>query len=294
MERFALIVSYVALLARIFLVGIEKIIVRLLGNREGKADVNLAATFLFFIIGAIVLTPISLFVPFTGIKFLIPCYISSLFYTIYAYAFVVSLATGETSLVTPIYSLNGLVLVLFSFFFLSEPFTLTKVIGVLLMMLGASLLADIRNPFYSLKYLFSDIPTRMMFLAIVSQSSGRVIDKYYLPDIEPVIYSTILYFFISFNLLVVLILRGNIGVVKKVFSEKPMLSIASGFTNGFSYLFLLYAIAKLDLSVAEPLTNLSVILTLLLSAVFFRENILSKLPGTMIILVGGWLLYLNF
>ena len=289
-----MIVSYIALLARIFLVGIEKIIVRLLGNREGKADVNLAATFLFFIIGAIVLTPISFFVPFTDIQFLIPCYISSLFYTIYAYAFVASLATGETSLVTPIYSLNGLVLVLFSFFFLSEPFTLTKVIGVLLMMIGASLLADIRNPFYSLKYLFSDIPTRMMFLAVVSQSSGRVIDKYYLPDIEPVLYSTILYFFISFNLLVVLILRGNIGVVKKVFLEKPMLSIASGFTNGFSYLFLLYAIAKLDLSVAEPLTNLSVILTLLLSAVFFRENILAKLPGTMIILAGGWLLYLNF
>ena len=162
------------------------------------------------------------------------------------------------------------------------------------MMLGASLLADIRNPFYSLKYLFSDIPTRMMFLAIVSQSSGRVIDKYYLPDIEPVIYATVLYFFISFNLLVVLILRGNIGVVKKVFLEKPMLSIASGFTNGFSYLFLLYAITKLDLSVAEPLTNLSVILTLLLSAGFFQENILAKLPGTIIILAGGWLLYLNF
>ena len=88
--------------------------------------------------------------------------------------------------------------------------------------------------------------------------------------------------------------RGSTGMVKKVYLEKPMLSIASGFTNGFSYLFLLYAITNLDLSVAEPLTNLSVILTLLLSAVFFRENILTKLPGTILILAGGWLLYLNF
>lgn len=286
--------SYAALIIRILLVGVEKIIVRLLGNRQGDVDVNLAATFLFFIIGAIILTPISFFVPFTGMRFLIPCYISSLFYTIYAYAFVASLATGETSLVTPVYSLNGLVLVLFSFFFLSEPFTLTKVIGVLSMMLGASLLADIRNPFSSLKYLFRDLPTRMMFLAIISQSSGRIIDKYYLPNIEPIIYAAILYFFISFNLLVVLMVRGSTDVVKKVFLEKPMLSIASGFTNGFSYLFLLYAITNLDLSVAEPLTNLSVILTLLLSAVFFRENILTKLPGTILILAGGWLLYLNF
>ena len=286
--------SYAALIARILLVGVEKVIVRLLGNRQGDVEVNLAATFLFFIVGAAILAPISFFVPFTGMRFLITCYISSLFYTVYAYTFVASLATGETSLVTPVYSLNGLVLVLFSFFFLSEPFTMTKVIAVFLMMLGASLLADLRNPFYSLKHLFCDLPTRMMFLAIVSQSSGRIIDKYYLPNIEPVIYSTILYFFISLNLLVVLIVRGSTGTIKKVFLEKPMLSIASGFTNGFSYLFLLYAIADLDLSVAEPLTNLSVILTLFLSVFFFRENILTKLPGTILILVGGWLLYLNF
>jgi uncharacterized membrane protein len=266
----------------------------MLGDRQGDIDYNLAATFLFFIFGAIILVPLSLFVPVTSILFLIPCYISSLLYTIYAYAFVASLATGETSLVTPIYSLNGLILVIFSFFFLSEPLTLTKVIGVLLMITGASFLKDIWNPLYSLQYIITDIPTRMMFLAIVSQSLGRIIDKYYLPNIHPVIYATVLYFFISFNLLAMLFIRGNIKIVKEVLFEKPKLSISSGITNGFSYLFLLYAMRQLDLSLAEPLSNLSVILTLLFSAIIFRENILEKIPGTIIILAGGWLLYLNF
>ncbi len=283
-----------ALLARIFLVAIEKIIVRMLGNRQGDVDSNLAATFLFFIFGALILAPMSILVPLSSILFLIPCYISSILYTIYAYSFVTALATGETSLVTPIYSLNGLVLVLFSFFFLSESFTLTKVIGALLMIVGTSLLKDIRNPLYSLQYLINDLPTRMMFLAMVSQSLGRIIDKYFLPNSHPVWYAAVLYFFISVNLLIILFFRGNIRAIKRVFSKKPTLSISSGIINGFSYLFLLYAMQQIDLSLAEPLTNLSVILTLLFSAIIFRESIVQKLPGTIIILVGGWLLYLNF
>jgi len=289
-----IIVSYVALLARVILIAFEKIIVRLLGDREGDADINLTATFLFFVIGALILSPLSLFFSVKGIEFLLPCYLSSLLYTIYAYSFVTALATGETSLVTPVYSLNGLILVLFSFFLLSEPLTLTKITGVLLMIVGVSLLKDIRNPLYSLKYLISNLPARMMFLAIISQSLGRIIDKHYLSNIEPVIYATVLYFFISFNLFLVLLFRRKVTMIKKVFLEKPKLSLASGFTNGFSYLFLLYAIQRLDLSVAEPFTNLSVIITLLFSALIFGENIAEKLPGTIIILVGGWLLYLNF
>lgn len=83
-------------------------------------------------------------------------------------------------------------------------------------------------------------------------------------------------------------------MVLDVLREKPKLSIMSGFTNGFSYLFLLYAIQKIDLSIAEPLTNLSLILTLLFSAFFFKENILEKMPGSVLILTGGWFLYLNF
>jgi uncharacterized membrane protein len=51
---------------------------------------------------------------------------------------------------------------------------------------------------------------------------------------------------------------------------------------------------QIDLSLAEPLTNLSLVLTLLFSLLFFKENIMEKLPGSILILLGGWFLYLNF
>ena len=266
----------------------------MLGDRQGNIDYNLSATFLFFIFGAIILLPLAVFIPVNNLIFLLPCYGSSLLYTIYSYSFVTSLATGETSLVTPIYSLNGLILLIFSFLFLAEPFTLTKIIGVILMIVGVSLLKNIRNPLYSIGYIITDIPSRMMFLAVTSQCLGRIIDKYYLPNVHPITYSTILYFFIALNLLVILLIKRKANTILKVFHEKPIVSITSGLINGFSYLFLLYAMQQIDLSLAEPLTNLSLVLTLLFSFLFFKENVIEKLPGSILILLGGWFLYLNF
>ena len=281
-------------MARIIFIAFEKIFVRMLGDRQGNIDYNLSATFLFFIFGAIILLPLAVFIPVNNLIFLLPCYGSSLLYTIYSYSFVTSLATGETSLVTPIYSLNGLILLIFSFLFLTEPFTLTKIIGVILMIVGVSLLKNIRNPLYSIGYIITDIPSRMMFLAVTSQCLGRIIDKYYLPNVHPITYSTILYFFIALNLLVILLIKRKANTILKVFHEKPIVSITSGLINGFSYLFLLYAMQQIDLSLAEPLTNLSLVLTLLFSFLFFKENVIEKLPGSILILLGGWFLYLNF
>jgi len=162
------------------------------------------------------------------------------------------------------------------------------------MIVGVSLLKNIRNPFYSIQYIIQDIPSRMMFLAVTSQCLGRIIDKYFLPNVHPVTYATVLYFFIAFNLIVILFIRKKSRMIVRVFHEKPIISIISGLINGFSYLFLLYAMLQIDLSIAEPLTNLSLILTLFFSLLFFRENILEKLPGSLLILAGGWFLYLNF
>jgi len=231
----------------------------MLGDRQGDIDYNLSATFLFFIFGAIILTPLAFFIPIKNFIFLLPCYGSSLLYTVYSYSFVTSLATGET-----------------------------------LMIVGVSLLKNIRNPFYSIQYIIQDIPSRMMFLAVTSQCLGRIIDKYYLPNVHPITYSTILYFFIAFNLLVILLIRVKIKTIIEVFKKKPILSITSGLVNAFSYLFLLFAMQQIDLSLAEPLTNLSLILTLLFSLLLFKENIMEKLPGSILILLGGWFLYLNF
>jgi uncharacterized membrane protein len=87
-------------------------------------------------------------------------------------------------------------------------------------------------------------------------------------------------------------MRGKIKMVSRVFWEKPKLAILVDLLTLFYYFYSMLCSNRL--SIAEPLANLSLILTLFFSALLFQENIREKIPGTIIILIGGWLLYLNF
>ncbi|MCT4604525.1 MAG: EamA family transporter [Marinisporobacter sp.] len=288
-----MILSYIALVLRIILMSVERIVVRLLGNDEGDIYSNTAASFLFFFIGALFLLPFNLFVEIDNFKFLIPCYISSLVYAVGFVAYVTALSTGEVSLVTPIHSLNSLFLMILSFLFLGEAITITKVIGVIIMIAGLSILKRIGSPLKSIKFILNDSSCRWMLLFVVLQSLGRIVDKYFYVSASPVLYSTVLYFFIALNIWIFLFVKKKRRFIHSVFNGKKAISIISGAINGFAYLFLLIALNHIELSIAEPFTQVSMIITMILSYIFFQENIKEKIPGSILILIGGWLLLYN-
>ncbi|WP_069649939.1 DMT family transporter [Caloranaerobacter ferrireducens] len=288
-----MLLSYIALLGRVLLLSLERIVVRLLGNNQKNIYSNVSATFLFFFIGALSLLPFSLFININDFDFLIPCYISSILYTIGAVAYVTSLSVGEVSLVTPINSLNSLFLMILSFVFLNEQITIEKFIGIVIIVTGLSILKKEGNPLKSLKYIINNKACRLMFLYVFLQSMGRILDKYFYVTVHPVTYATILYFFISINLLIFLLITKKTKYISDVFNAKRGISIISGCINGFSYLFLLVALKNIELSIAEPITQVSMILTLIFTYIFFKENIKEKIPGSILILIGGWILLTN-
>jgi transporter family protein len=87
-----------------------------------------------------------------------------------------------------------------------------------------------------------------------------------------------------------LLAKGRLNLVWNLIAQKPWVSFTSGAINAFSYLFLLYAMQWVELSVIEPLTQSSTLLTLVLSAIIFKETIKEKLPGVVLILIGSYLL----
>lgn len=288
-----MILSYIALVGRVLLLALERIVVRLLGNDQKDIYSNVSATFLFFFIGALSLLPFSLFIKINDFNFLIPCYISSVLYTIGSVAYVKSLSVGEVSLVTPIHSLNSLFLLILSFIFLNEQITIQKFIGIVIIVVGLSILKKQGNPLKSLKYIINNTACRLMFLYVFLQSMGRILDKYFFVTVHPVTYATVLYFFISINLYVFLLITKKTKYIKDLYNAKKGISIISGSINGFSYLFLLVALNHIELSIAEPITQVSMILTLIFSYIFFKENIKEKIPGSILILIGGWILLSN-
>ncbi|MFN1844429.1 hypothetical protein ACK2FW_16280 [Clostridioides difficile] len=83
------------------LLAFERVVVRLLGDEEGDIYKNIASSVSYFsLIGGVCLLPFSITDRVSDWSFLIPCYISSLVYSIGSVAYVTSLATGEVSLVT--------------------------------------------------------------------------------------------------------------------------------------------------------------------------------------------------
>lgn len=286
-----MLLSYISLFIRVVLLSFERIVVRMLGDEEGDIYKNISSSFLFFFIGGVCLLPFCLFVKVNSWTFLIPCFLSSIVYSVGSVAYVTSLATGETSLVTPINSLNSLFLLIVSFIFLGEALSLGKVIGIFVMLAGVFMLKNIKEPLKSIKAIVNNVPCRLMILYIIMQSIGRVIDKMFYVDVSPVLYSTVLYFFVGLNLFVVLMIKKKAYVIKDIFLDKKMPSIVSGAINGYSYLALLFALNNIELSVAEPFTQVSMILTMVLAHFIFKESIKEKISGSVLILIGGWLLF---
>ncbi|ENY8355724.1 EamA family transporter [Clostridioides difficile] len=287
-----MILSYFALLIRVVLLAFERVVVRLLGDEEGDIYKNIASSFLFFFIGGVCLLPFSIMDRVSDWSFLIPCYISSLVYSIGSVAYVTSLATGEVSLVTPINSLNSLFLLLLSVIFLGEGLSLAKVAGIIIMIGGVFILKKVSSFLKNVSVIFNNLPCRLMFLYIFLQSVGRVLDKAFFVQVSPILYSTILYFFVGLNLFIFLAFKKKQKIICEIFTNKKGLSILSGAINGYSYLALLIALNNLELSIAEPFSQVSMIITLILAHFIFKENIKGKIPGSILILIGGWLLLL--
>lgn len=288
-----MIIAWLAMISRIVLMAFEKICVRLMGDDSGNLDKNIATTFIFFIIGTASLLPFLFFAKISDLNFLIPCLLSSFIYSFSFVFYVMSLATGETSLVTPINSLNSVVIMFMAFIFLGESISYGKFAGIFLIVAGISILKGLKSPVKSIKGILNDKACRYMLLSVVLLSTGRTVDKAFLPEVDPVLYSIALYLLISVYLLTFLLIRKKGGEIKYMFFRRPLISISGGIINGLSYLLLLLAMKKIELSIAEPLTNVSIIITMFLSYLFFKEKIKEKLPGGILIISGGILLATN-
>ncbi|MFW6324828.1 MAG: EamA family transporter, partial [Desulfovibrionales bacterium] len=86
--------------------------------------------------------------------------------------------------------------------------------------------------------------------------------------------------------------KGRLPALFALVQARPGLSLLSGAINGFSYLFLLVALQHIEVSVAEPASMLGMVVTVLLSGWIFKEKILDRLVGVLVMIAGTWLLFL--
>lgn len=279
--------AYLALTGRILMLGYERIVVKQLG--QGSDSVG--AAFLFFSIATIFLTPVLFFIemPETW-SFLWWVLLAAAIYSNTFVLYVRSLSLGEASLVGPLYNFNVFFLVILTTIFLGENLSFLRILGIALLFYGTSYLNRQRNIFRSFKALFSDKACQLMILCSLLMAFGRTIDGYAVQSVSPFFYSFALYLFISVFLLLFLILKKRTGNMVRLFKEKPVRSSVAAFINAYSYLFLVIAFTKIDVSIAEPASMLSMIVTVILAHFIFGEKIRDRIIGVIIMIMGAWLL----
>lgn len=279
--------GYLFLLGRIVLLGYEKIVVKKVGDKSN----SIVASFLFFFTAIFFLLPFAFGKnPSLNLGTLKYGILSGFIYSISFILYVKSLALGEASLVGPLYNFNVFFLLILTTIFLKEPFTLTKFIGLSLLVYGASFLNKQENLWMSLKILFDKKETLLMMGSSFLIAIGRTIDGFVVGSIDPMFYCFFLYLVISIYQFFYIIFRKEIREIPKLFKEKTTLVLIAGAINAYSYLFLLIAFKSIDVSIAEPLSMLSMIITLILAKNTFKEDIRTRSIGVIIMILGAWIL----
>ncbi|PMQ01992.1 MAG: hypothetical protein CBR30_03090 [Dictyoglomus sp. NZ13-RE01] len=281
--------AYLAILGRIILLGYEKIVVK----KVGENNDSMATSFLFFALAILFLFPFVFLdkIP-KNLEFLPYGLTSSFIYSLSFFLYVKSLSLGEASLVGPLYNFNVFFLLLLTTIFLGEAFTINKLIGLSLLVYGASFLNRQENVFKSLKILIKKKESFLMILSSLLIAIGRTIDGFLMGKISALFYTFFLYFAISVFQFLYLLIGKKLREVAKVFKNNTLYVFIASAINAYSYLLLLIAFKKVPVSIAEPLSMLSMILTVIFAHYLLKENIGLRIVGVLIMILGSFILFL--
>jgi transporter family protein len=281
-----------AMAGRIALLGFEKIVFKRLGTGRD----SLAVLFLVGFAGAVMLLPFSIGEKVASWGFLPVASASALVYLTGITLYVKALSEGEVSLVSPVYSFNVFFLLLLSVLFLGESLTAWKIAGMAIMVVGSAFLNRAFGWASSLKALCADRACRIMIAASLLIAVGRVIDARVvglLAENPPTVaYAVVQSGFMALFAFIALLFRGKARVPFDLFRERPLPALGAVACNIYAYLLLLFALRGMEVSLAEPLSMLGTLISVVLARVMFGEAIRDRLVGATVMIGGAWLMFL--
>jgi len=279
-------VAWLAVGVRIGLVGAERVLLKRLGGKGGA----LAATFVFFAVGAVGMTPFALNAGPVHPAYLLLALPSAAVYTVAFLCYVSALREGEVSAIGPLGSTNAIFVVLLAAALYGESLTLAKVAGTLLIVGGAAALQAGSRLSMGLRRLARDRPARRMLAYAVLLALTRMLDKAGAGQAPAIVYAWTVFVAIAGLLAVELVRRGRMSEVVQCVAAAPAVALGAGLCNGGSFLLLVVALSRLPVSLAEPLTALSLLVSAILARLWLHEPIRARWLPTLAVVAGSWLL----
>ena len=202
----------------------------------------------------------------------------------------------EISGALPLMVLTPGLVAFLAFLFLGESLSPWKVGGMALMVWGSTFLNPGVSLGASLRALAANRPCRTMMVASLFIAAGRVVDARVvglLAEHPPTVpYALVQAAFSGLYALAFLAVRRRTSLPWRLLRSRPRACLVAGACNIYAYLLLLLALRGLEVSLAEPLSMLGILLSVVLAHFVFHEPLKGRLLGSCLMLLGAWGLFL--
>lgn len=271
---------------RIILLGFERIFGKILTKNSSP----IISAWGFFGFSTLMFLPFINYLNFDIIK------VSLISGTIYSFSFFLymyALSKEDVSVVAPLYNINAIFLIFISFLFLSEKITIQKIVGSILMIYGVSYLKKEKSISGSYKNILKSKGALAMIISSLLMAIGRVVDGFLTTSFNKLGYSLGVYLIITIYFFTVSLLSHKNVKVHIDYTKKNIIYLLlGGFCNAYAYFALLMAFKYMDVSIAEPVSMISALVSVIFSYIFFKEKIKVRIFGTILLISGAFVIYL--
>ena len=229
---------------------------------------------IFFLITGETINNVSIYIILSGITtaLLLICYFKALYY-------------ADVNKVTPIDKTSIILTLLLSYMLFKEEITYTKIISIILILLGTYLMVDIKNNKTNSKWIIYAILTSI-FTSLIT-----IFGKYGMSNLS-INASILIRSFIAFIIIwIYIFIKRKHKLLRTLEKRNTIYIILSSFTTWLSWLFYFNALNNGETSIVFTIEKLSIVVTITLSTLILKEKLAKKsIIGLIIILFSTILL----
>ena len=201
-----------------------------------------------------------------------------------------ALQLGDGNKVTPIDKSSTVLTILFAFLFLGEPVGIFKVIGMIAIAVGTYLMIA-RQPGGT------SAPSNRRWIIYVVLSAvfaalTSILGKIGIQEVESNLGTAIRTGVVLVMAWIVVFVTHGQRELRRIDGKSWLFILLSGLTTGLSWLCYYRALQDGPASVVAPIDKLSILVTILFSAVFLREKLTRKAAVGLVLVTAGTLVML--
>ncbi|MBE3590337.1 MAG: hypothetical protein IMW98_05895 [Firmicutes bacterium] len=272
--------AWLLLGARIGLIGVERLLLKALGRGASAA----AATFLFFALGAAALTPWGLAQPLAP-PARAAAVMSGLVFSVAFLFYLRSLALDELSRVAPLGGLADVFTLALAAALDAAPVGAAQALGTLLILGGVAALEG--AGWRGLMGLARRRSGVYMVAYAALLAAERLIDQRGGAGAPPVAYTWTMFTTVTAALAAWLTARGGWGATVALLRRRPLPALGSAATNVGSYAALVALLDEFPVTVLEPVTSLSLLVSAYLGRAVYGERLRGRILPALAVAAGS-------